>query len=79
MIGRQVPGRAFSIGLDHRAPLMPSFMRKLWEEREEGWANGPVNRDTLQGSSLVSRRFGLRQGEKTRLVDGLSFLVGSTI
>ena len=46
---------------------------KTLEERDKGWAKGPVCRDSLQGSSLVSRRFGLRQGEKTRLVDDLSF------
>ena len=46
---------------------------KTLEEREKGWAKGPVSRDALQGSSLVSRRFGLRQGEKTRLVDDLRF------
>ena len=46
---------------------------KTLEERDKGWAKGPVCRGSLQGSSLVSRRFGLRQGEKTRLVDDLSF------
>eukprot|EP00439_Symbiodinium_sp_Y106_P030360 s6426_g3.t1 len=46
---------------------------KTLEERDKGWAKGPVCRDSLQGSSVVSRRFGLRKGEKTRLVDDLSF------
>eukprot|EP00439_Symbiodinium_sp_Y106_P032591 s651_g3.t3 len=46
---------------------------KTLEERDKGWAKGPISRDSLQGSSLVGRKFGLRQGEKTRLIDDLSF------
>ena len=37
---------------------------KTSEERSKGWARGPVFCDALTGGCLVSRRFGLRQGEK---------------
>jgi hypothetical protein len=41
-------------------------------ERDAGWLDGPFKVDQLEGHALVSRRFGLRQGEKTRLIDDLS-------
>ncbi|CAE7578598.1 unnamed protein product [Symbiodinium sp. CCMP2592] len=46
---------------------------KTVEEREKGWATGPIPLQSLPQDSLISRRFGLRQGEKIRLVDDLSF------
>ena len=38
---------------------------KTAEEREKGWARGPVRPEELGVDSLVSRRFGLKQGPKT--------------
>ncbi|CAE7214389.1 unnamed protein product, partial [Symbiodinium sp. CCMP2456] len=46
--------------------------RKTVEEREMKWARGPVARETLELDALVSRRFGLKQGAKVRLVDDMS-------
>ena len=45
---------------------------KTVEERNKSWARGPLSRDELAKDSLVSRRFGLQQGAKTRLVDDMS-------
>ena len=41
-------------------------------ERDAGWLAGPFDIDQLEDSALVSRRFGLKQGEKTRLIDDLT-------
>ena len=45
---------------------------KTLEERRKGWARGPVPLEELPVDSLVSRRFGLKQGPKTRLIDDLT-------
>ena len=41
-------------------------------ERDAGWLEGPFEVDHLEDGALVSRRFGLKQGEKTRLIDDLT-------
>jgi hypothetical protein len=41
-------------------------------ERDAGWLDGPFTADQLEERALVSRRFGLRQGDKTRLIDDVS-------
>ncbi|OLP88903.1 hypothetical protein AK812_SmicGene29665 [Symbiodinium microadriaticum] len=45
---------------------------KTLEERKKGWARGPVPLEELPADSLVSRRFGLKRGPKTRLIDDLT-------
>ena len=46
--------------------------RKTCEERNAGWIRGPFALEDLPTDAIVSRRFGLKQGEKVRLVDDLS-------
>ena len=41
-------------------------------ERDAGWLDGPFTPEQLETRPLVSRRFGLSQGDKTRLIDDLS-------
>ena len=41
-------------------------------ERQAGWLDGPYKLEQLEDRALISRRFGLRQGDKTRLIDDLS-------
>ena len=45
---------------------------KTQEEVELGWAYGPVDIADLPSDAIVSRRFGLRQPGKIRLIDDLS-------
>ena len=45
---------------------------KTLDERRKGWARGPVPLEELPADSLVSRRFGLKQGPKIRLIDDLT-------
>ena len=41
-------------------------------EVAKGWAVGPLDWDSLPERSVISRRFGLQQGEKLRLIDDFS-------
>ena len=45
---------------------------KTIDERTKGWARGRISPKDLGSDSLVSRRFGLKQGPKTRLIDDLT-------
>ena len=45
---------------------------KTLEERDAGWLRGPVPFDSLGPGSVLSRRFGLKQPNKIRLIDDLS-------
>ncbi|CAL1162093.1 unnamed protein product [Cladocopium goreaui] len=45
---------------------------KTLEEVEFGWATGPLQLEDLPGDAVISRRFGLRQPGKIRLIDDLS-------
>ena len=45
---------------------------KTLDERKKGWARGPIRMEDLPADALVSRRFGLKQGPKTRLIDDLT-------
>ena len=45
---------------------------KTLEEVECGWATGPINAEQLPDGAVVSRRFGLRQPGKIRLIDDMS-------
>ena len=44
---------------------------KTEHEVQQGWLHGPIPLSELPHGSVVSRRFGLAQGEKVRLVDDL--------
>ena len=46
--------------------------RKTCEERASGWLRGPYRMDQLPQDAVVSRRFGLKQGAKVRLIDDFS-------
>ena len=46
--------------------------RKTLEEVELGWALGPIELSDLPQDAVVSRRFGLKQPSKIRLIDDLS-------
>ena len=45
---------------------------KTLEEVELGWARGPFDLSELPNDAVVSRRFGLKQSTKIRLIDDLS-------
>ena len=45
---------------------------KTMEEVTFGWANGPLQLDEVPDSAVLSRRFGLKQPGKIRLIDDLS-------
>lgn len=45
---------------------------KTLEEVKAGWAVGPLELDSLPQHCVLSRRFGLRQPNKIRLIDDLS-------
>ena len=47
-------------------------LRQRQAEVDKGWATGPIDVKHLPPNSLVSRRFGLVQPNKTRLIDDLS-------
>ena len=47
-------------------------LRQTQAEVDKGWATGPIDVKHLPPNSLVSRRFGLVQPNKTRLIDDLS-------
>ena len=45
---------------------------KTLEERDSGWLRGPVDFHELPEKAVLSRRFGLKQPNKVRLIDDLS-------
>ena len=47
-------------------------LRQTQAEVDKGWATGPIDVKHLPPNSIVSRRFGLVQPNKTRLIDDLS-------
>ena len=48
-----------------------TVLRKTLQEVENGWLTGPIPRHLVPPGSVVCRRFGLCQGEKTRLIDDM--------
>ena len=48
-----------------------TVLRKTLQEVENGWLTGPIPRHLVPAGSVVCRRFGLCQGEKTRLIDDM--------
>ena len=50
------------------------------EEKEKNWLRGPLKLAELPKDAIVSRRFGIRQGPKTRVIDDLSqSLINATV
>ena len=50
------------------------------EERKKNWLRGPLQRSELPKDAVISRRFGIRQGPKTRAIDDLSqSLINATV
>ena len=49
-----------------------TVFQKTLEERDSGWLRGPLHLDDLEEGAVISRRFGLRQSSKIRLIDDLS-------
>ena len=45
---------------------------KTLEERDRGWLSGPIEVDQLPPDTIVSRRFGIEQDGKVRLIDDFS-------
>lgn len=57
-----------------------AVLEKTQEEVQNGWAFGPIELDKLPSHAVLSRRFGLKQPGKIRLIDDLSgSLVNSTV
>ena len=52
--------------------LDAEVMKKTWEECKAGWLEGPIPLSELESSALVSRRFGVVQGSKVRVIDDFS-------
>ena len=52
--------------------LDDTVFSKTLEERDAGWLRGPVDVKAMGPGSVLSRRFGLKQPNKVRLVDDLS-------
>ena len=49
-----------------------TVFQKTLEERDSGWLRGPVPFSELGSGCVLSRRFGLKQTNKVRLIDDLS-------
>ena len=49
-----------------------TVFEKTLEERDAGWLRGPIDFSELGSDCVLSRRFGLRQPNKIRLIDDLS-------
>ena len=57
-----------------------AVLEKTQEEVQNGWAQGPIPFEELPPHAILSRRFGLKQPGKIRLIDDLSgSLVNSTV
>ena len=46
--------------------------RKTLDEKADGWICGPIKQEDLPEHAIVNRRFGIRQGDKVRLIDDFS-------
>ena len=49
-----------------------TVFQKTLEERDAGWLRGPIPFQELTHGCVLSRRFGLKQPNKIRLIDDLS-------
>eukprot|EP00438_Fugacium_kawagutii_P002538 Skav207754 [mRNA] locus=scaffold181:133572:138810:- [translate_table: standard] len=54
------------------ADIDQEVLSKTRSEVECGWARGPIALSELPASAVVSRRFGLKQSSKVRLIDDMS-------
>eukprot|EP00435_Cladocopium_sp_Y103_P004485 s3451_g1.t1 len=61
-----------SVGSSGDSEVDEVVFQKTLEERDAGWLRGPVSFDSLDKGCVLSRRFGLRQPNKIRLIDDLS-------
>ena len=52
--------------------LDATVLQKTLDERDKGWLVGPIHLDDIPRDALISRRFGITQGEKVRLIDDFS-------
>ncbi|CAE6970568.1 unnamed protein product [Symbiodinium sp. CCMP2592] len=56
----------------HDPALAAEVCSKTDKEREAGWIVGPLCESSLCDGILVSRRFGIQQGQKVRCIDNLT-------
>ena len=49
-----------------------AVMEKTLAEKAEGWLVGPALADALEPHAVISRRFGLQQSKKVRMIDNLT-------
>ncbi|CAE7557810.1 unnamed protein product, partial [Symbiodinium pilosum] len=75
---QQLRESAAAITAEALAQTRPQFLEvdrvvlsKTEHEVQQGWLHGPIPLCELPSGSVVSRRFGLAQGEKVRLIDDL--------
>ena len=62
------------------AEVDATVYEKTLEEVAMGWARGPIHEEDLPSSYVLSKRFGLKQPNKIRLIDDLSVsLVNGTV
>ena len=62
------------------AEVDATVYEKTLEEVGMGWARGPIHEEDLPSSYVLSKRFGLKQPNKIRLIDDLSVsLVNGTV
>ena len=54
------------------AEVDETVFQKTLEEVQLGWARGPISLRDLPKGSVISRRFGLKQPNKIRLIDDMS-------
>ena len=54
------------------ASLDEQLYQKTMDEVNKGWLLGPLDWDSLEDNAVVSKRFGLQQGEKLRPIDDYS-------
>ena len=47
-------------------------MEKTLVEKDEGWLVVPLDHSEVEPFALISRRFGLSQGDKVRLIDNMT-------
>ena len=52
--------------------LDEQLYQKTLDEVDKGWLLGPLEWDSLEDNAVVSKRFGLQQGEKLRPIDDYS-------
>ena len=52
--------------------LDEAVLKKTLEERDAGWLEGPIPLSELEDHAVISRRFGIMQGSKMRVIDDYS-------